>query len=63
MCRKHRKAGGGVVNYDAMLHRFVYRVELSSEEIVRRLGYGDDADELRFAFDAERAVVEITEYG
>ena len=63
LCRDHRKAGGGVVNCDAMMRRFVYRVELSREEIIRLLKAGNDADELRCAFDAERDVVEISEYG
>ena len=31
LCRDRRKAGGGVVNCDAMMRRFVYRVELSFE--------------------------------
>lgn len=63
LCRDHRNAGGGVVNCDAMMRRFVYRVELSREEIIRLLKAGNDADELCCALGPERDVVEISEYG
>ncbi|MBQ9081872.1 MAG: hypothetical protein IJY28_00010 [Clostridia bacterium] len=61
--KEHRKATGGVVNYDSFMRKFVYRVHLSQQEIVDRLRTMNGADELSCTFDFEKSVIRFSEYG
>lgn len=61
--KKHRKATGGVVNYDSAMRKFVYKVCLSKDEIIDTLSTKSEADELICTFDFEKSAVSFSEYG
>lgn len=61
--KRHQKATGGIINYDSAMGKFVYKVNLSREDITSLLGRKNSADELSCSFDFARSVVKFSEYG
>ena len=61
--KNHYKATNNVVNYDSMMRKFVYKVCMSSEQIINELKNTSDIDELSCEFDHERSVIKFSEYG
>ena len=59
----HHKATGSVINYDATKRKFVYKVNLTRNDIINRLKTQNDLDELACSFEFERSVVNFSEYG
>ncbi|MBQ8399273.1 MAG: hypothetical protein IJX08_04810 [Clostridia bacterium] len=60
--KNHSNVSDGIVNYDAMMRKFVYKVPFSKQEILRILQEHRDVDELSCEFQMERSVVKISEY-
>ncbi len=48
ICKRHREATNGVINYNADMTRFVYKVYAGKEEIIRLLQTYNIADEVTF---------------
>ncbi len=61
--KKHKKISGDIVNYDSSMRKFVYKVNVSSDDIVKLLETKNDADELSCTFDLDKSTVKFSEYG
>lgn len=61
--KDHNKATDGIINYDSMMRKFVYKVSLTSDDIINLLKTGNDIDELSCTFDFQRSVINFSEYG
>ena len=61
--KNHSKETGGIINYDSTMRKFVYKINLSSQEIVDLLNTKNDIDELSCAFDFEKSVIRFSEFG
>ena len=57
MHKKHEEATGGVINYNPTMSKFVYKVYMSEEEIIRSLKILNVQDELSCSFNYERNTV------
>lgn len=57
MHKKHEEATGGVMNYDPSMSKFVYKVYMSGEEIIRSLKILNVQDELSCTFNFERNTI------
>ena len=60
--KDHSKVTGGIINYDSTMRKFVYKINLSSQEIIDLLNTKNDFDKLSCAFDFEKSVIRISEY-
>ena len=63
MYKNHSKVTGGIINYDNIMKKFVYKINLSSQEIINSLNTKNDVDELSCAFDFENSIIRFSEYG
>ena len=61
--KDHSKATGGVINYDSNMRKFVYKVNLSKQEIFDLLSSKNGADKLSCTFDFEKSVIRFSELG
>ena len=61
--KEHSKVTGDVINYDSAMRKFVYKINLSSQEIIDLLNAKNDIDELSCSFDFEKAIIRFSEYG
>ncbi len=61
--KSHYKANGSIINYDTTMRKFVYKVNLSSEDIINLLKIKNDIDELSCTFDFDKSVIKFSEYG
>ena len=61
--KNHNKATGGVINYDFFMRKFVFKVNLSKEDIINRLSSTRSADDLICTVDLENSVIKIAENG
>ena len=61
--KNHSKVTGGIINYDSTMRKFVYKINLSSQEIVDLLNTKNDIDELSCTFDFEKSVIRFSDYG
>ena len=61
--KRHSNVTGSIINYDSTMRKFVYKVNLSSEDIINSLKTKNDADELTCTFDLDGAVIKFSEYG
>jgi len=61
--KEHSKVTGGITNFDSSMRKFVYKINLSNQEIVNLLSTKNDVDELSCAFDFEKSVIRFSEYG
>ncbi|MBQ9848295.1 MAG: hypothetical protein IJO64_04480 [Clostridia bacterium] len=57
MYKEHKKIVETFVNYDPMMRRYVYKVNLTSDEILKRLSVNNDADDLSCKLDSERSEI------
>ena len=60
--KEHSKVTGDVINYDSAMRKFVYKINLSSQEIIDLLNAKNDIDELSCSFDFEKAIIRFSEY-
>ena len=60
--KEHSKVTGGIINYDSTMRKFVYKINLSSQEIIDLLNAKNDIDELSCSFDFEKAIIRFSEY-
>lgn len=61
--KSHYKATGSIINYDTTMRKFVYKVNLSSEDIINLLKIKNDIDELSCTFDFDKSVIRLSDYG
>ena len=61
--KNHSKATGDIINYDSIMRKFVYKVNLSYQQIVDLLNTKNIADELSCTFDFDKAIIRFSEYG
>ncbi len=61
--KKHSSVTGGIINYDSGMRKFVYKVNLSYQQVVDLLNTKNDVDELSCAFDFEKSVIRFSGYG
>ena len=61
--KKHSSVTGGVINYNSSMRKFVYKVNLSYQQVVDLLNTNNDVDELSCTFDFEKAIIRFSEYG
>lgn len=59
----HYKTTGNVINYDSTMRKYVYKVYMSSEEIINKLRSKTDTDELSCEFDFEGSIIKFSEFG
>ena len=59
--RKNSRAEGGVVNHDAMMTRFVWRVPLPAAEILPALAAATASDELRCELEPDGQTLRVSE--
>ena len=60
---KNYMSATDVVNHDSSMRKFVYKVRLTRDEIIRLLEMKNGADELNCAVDLKKGIVTISEYG
>ncbi len=63
MYGKHSSLTGGIINYDPGMRKFVYKVNLSYQQVVDLLNTENDVDELSCTFDFDKAIIRFSEYG
>lgn len=61
--KNHYKTTGNVINYDSNMQKFVYKVNLSSKDIISILETKSDVDELSCTFDFNMSIITFEEYG
>ena len=61
--KKHHRVTGGIVNYDSTMRKFVYKINLSYQQIVDLLNTKNDVDELSCTFDSGKAIIRFSDYG
>ena len=61
--KKHSSVTCGVINYDSSMKKFVYKVNLSYQQVIDLLNTKNDVDELSCTFDFEKAIIRFSEYG
>lgn len=61
MYDKYAKATGSIVNHDINMRKFVYKVNMSKEEIINSLKIMNIKDDLSCAFDCEKNTVVIAD--
>lgn len=59
----HNKATSDIINYDSVMRKFVYKVPLAREEIIRILKTPNAIDTLSCSFDFEKSTIVFSEYG
>jgi hypothetical protein len=60
--KKHSQSTGDIVNYDAFMNKYVYKVPMTKSEIISTLNVRNAADELSCTLDLERAVMVFSDY-
>ena len=60
--KKHYQSTGNVINYDAFMNKYVYKVPMTKSEIISTLNVRNVADELSCALDLERSVMVFSDY-
>lgn len=61
--KNHKKVTNGIINYNPTMRKFVYKVNLSSEDIINLLKNKNETDELSCAFDFDKSIINFSEYG
>lgn len=59
--KSHRKATGGIINYDASMRKFVYGINLSRDDIIHSLSLKNVFDELYCTFDFDESMIRFSE--
>ena len=60
--KKHSQSTGNIVNYDAFMNKYVYKVPMIKSEIISTLNVRIVADELSCTLDLERTVMVFSDY-
>ena len=60
--KKHYQSTGNIINYDAFMNKYVYKVPMTKSEIISTLNVRNVADELSCTLDLERAVMVFSNY-
>ena len=60
--KKHSQSTGDIVNYDAFMNKYVYKVPMTKSEIISTLNVRNTADELSYTLDLEKATIVFTDY-
>ncbi len=60
--KKHSQSTGDIINYDAFMNKYVYKVPMTKSEIISTLNVRNVADELSCNLDQERAVMVFSDY-
>lgn len=60
--KAHKKATGGIVNYDPVMRKFVYRIPMLRQELLTALTTPQDLDELTCTLDRP-GILRFSEYG
>ena len=60
--KKHSQSTGDIINYDAFMNKYVYKVPMIKSEIISTLNVRNVADELSCTLDLERAVMVFSDY-
>ena len=63
MHKEHEKVCNGVINYDSVMRKFVYKVYLSRQEVITLLKSKNEIDELTCPFNDDETIIKISEYG
>ena len=69
MLKKHGEATNGIMNHDPARTKFVYKIKLSSQQIIDRLNIKGDPeelyclDDLGCTFDFDHSIIRFSEYG
>lgn len=63
MHKEHEKVCNGVINYDSVMRKFVYKVYLSRQEVITLLKSKNEIDELTCTFNDDKTIIKISEYG
>lgn len=61
--KSHNKVTAGIINYDSTMRKFVYKVNLSRENIIKLLKIKNAVDSLSCTFDFDKSVIKFSEYG
>lgn len=61
--KNHISVTGGIINYDSTMRKFVYKINLSYQQVVDLLNTKNDVDELSCTFDFDKAIIRFSEYG
>lgn len=61
--KKHQETTNGIINYDPYMRKFIYKVNLSKEQIIGILNTKNATDELVCKFCYEESSIEFSEYG
>ena len=61
--KNHNSVTKGVVNYDSTMRKFVYKVNLSNQQVIDLLNTKRDVDELSCTFDYEKSIVRFSDFG
>lgn len=61
--KNHSKVTNGIINYDSTMKIFVYKINLSNQQIVNLLNTKNEVDELSCTFDFEKSVIRFSDYG
>ncbi len=63
MHKEHEKVSNGIINYDSVMRKFVYKVYLSRQEVITLLKSKNETDELTCTFNDDETIIKISEYG
>lgn len=61
--QNHSKSTGGIINYDPTMKKFVYKVNLSKQQVVNLLNVSNEIDELSCTIDDQKSIIRFSEYG
>lgn len=63
MHKKHKEVSNGIINYDSVMRKFVYKIYLSRQEVITLLKSKNEIDELTCTFNDDETIIKISEYG
>ena len=63
MHKKHKEVSNGIINYDSVMRKFVYKIYLSRQEVITLLKSKNEIDELTCSFNNDETIIKISEYG
>ena len=63
MLKKHKEISNGIINYDSLMRKFVYKVHLSKQEVITLLKLKNEIDELTCTFNNDETIIKISEFG
>ncbi len=61
--KSHDEVTGGIINYDSAMKKFVYKINLSNEQVIELLNMRNVLDELSCTFDLDNSIIRFSEYG